>query len=80
MRTGGYIIMRTRIKIIAGIVALIILGLGLRLPKPSTSAFYYVDFEGQLGVAKNCWENKNGLICERAYGGKQLVQQYWEEN
>ena len=44
----------------------------------STAAYYYIDLNGNQGVAKKCWENESGLICDRAYGGKITVREYWK--
>lgn len=43
----------------------------------SAAAYYYIDTRGNQGVASACWENNSGLVCERAYGGKIAVDEYW---
>lgn len=43
----------------------------------SVAAYYYTDLNGNQGVASACWENNSGLVCERAYGGKVAVSEYW---
>lgn len=40
--------------------------------------YYYIDYNEQKGVANKCWENDDGLYCDRIYGGKIKVLQYWK--
>lgn len=40
--------------------------------------YYYIDYNEQQGVANKCWENDDGLYCDRIYGGKIKVLQYWK--
>lgn len=40
--------------------------------------YYYIDYNEQKGVANKCWENDDGLYCDRLYGGKIKVLQYWK--
>ena len=66
-----------KILIIAAIISLIIIIADIFLTRV-TETYYYIDFNGEVGVATECWEGGNGLICNRLYGGKQVVQQYWQ--
>lgn len=38
---------------------------------------YYIDWENYQGVAKRCWSEGGGLLCEKEYGGVISVKQYW---
>ena len=63
--------------IIAAIAGLLILVVGVSALYSNTSAqYYYVDLNGNRGVADSCWESRGQLICNRTYGGKIVVQQY----
>ena len=39
--------------------------------------YYYIDLNGNKGVAKKCWEQECGLFCDRLPNGIVQVQQYW---
>lgn len=38
---------------------------------------YYIDWDNYQGVAKRCWSEDGGLLCEKEYGGVISVKQYW---
>lgn len=60
--------------LIAGVALLISWLIFLR---PVSAHYYYIDYEGNRGVADKCWIYDGGLICNREYGGKIQVMQYW---
>ena len=39
--------------------------------------YYYLDKNGQRGVASYCWEDAGNLFCDRKYQGIAAVIQYW---
>ena len=42
--------------------------------------YFYIDYEGNKGVAAECGKSDVGLWCNREFGGKIMVQEYWQED
>ena len=63
---------------IAAMAVIMILIAWLTLCRPGASAYYYVDWNDNHGVATECWAEKTGLYCVRQYGGTVSVKQYCE--
>lgn len=61
----------------AGLVILLAGGIYLLLPHKE---YFYIDYEGNRGVAKICRATSAGLYCNREYGGNIMVQEYWQED
>ena len=40
--------------------------------------FFYRDLNGNIGIAASCETLPQQLICDREYGGRVVVQSYWE--
>lgn len=38
--------------------------------------YFYIDYEGNKGVAAECGKSNAGLWCDREFGGKIMVQEY----
>lgn len=77
LRFKNNFIKNGHIWIVAAALLIGIIGTWLMTRETSVAAYYYIDLNGNQGVASACWENNNGLICERAYGGKVAVNEYW---
>ena len=58
----------------AAVAGLMILLAVIAAPKE----YYYIDYNGDEGVAKNCQMVAAGLVCEKMYGGKIMVKEYSE--
>ena len=58
-------------------IVLAIVALSIYTYKSSHSRYFYIDMQGNKGVATNCRMIEEGLVCDRQYGGKIMVQQYW---
>jgi hypothetical protein len=57
-------------------LAIVCGGLAFAFLRP-TAAYYYIDYNGNRGVATKCYEQGENLMCERSYNGKVLVVEYW---
>jgi len=67
---------KKKILLIAGILVILLIIIIKDTKKPVV--YYYIDWDNNRGVATQCWENKeSGLFCDRGYGGKIAVKQYW---
>lgn len=67
---------KKKIILIAAFLILLIIMVIKDIKKPVV--YYYIDWDGERGVATECWENKeSGLFCKKNYGGKIAVKQYW---
>ncbi len=44
----------------------------------TTSRFFYIDWDGNSGVADKCWVDNGRLLCEKMYNGVVNVRQYWK--
>lgn len=42
------------------------------------SRYYYIDTQGNKGVATGCYSTDSALFCKRQYGGKIKVIEYWK--
>jgi len=60
--------------IVLGIIAVIA---GYVIWKADSRIYYYKDWDDNIGVADKCWVNEHGLICDRKYGGKIQVKEFW---
>jgi len=60
-------------------LGLVLLGIGIWAYVYARPHYFYIDMEGNKGIAKWCKEVSAGLICQRDHGGKVLVSQYWKE-
>lgn len=65
---------------IAAAIALLAAILWLIFARPGTSAYYYIDWNDNHGVATDCWVEKSGLYCTKQYGGTVAVKQFCEVN
>ena len=63
--------MKKKLTCLAAI--LIIYFNGIKHPR-----YFYIDMQGDKGVAIECKEDNGSLICNKEYGGKIIVQQYWK--
>lgn len=77
LRFKNNFIKNGHIWIVAAALLIGMLVAWLMTRETSAAAYYYIDTRGNQGVASACWENNSGLVCERAYGGKIAVDEYW---
>lgn len=67
------IIIITSLILICAIVAI-----GIRFYINDHSRYFYIDYQGNKGVATWCGQTETGLVCDRIYGGKIIVTEYWK--
>jgi len=62
--------------IVLGIIAAIA---SFYILRAESRIYYYRDWDNNLGVADKCWVDSGKLICDRTYGGKISVKEFWYE-
>ena len=70
-------------KIIITICAIVVcagVGFGIYAYRRAHCRYFYIDYAGNKGVADWCGQTDTGLVCDRTYGGKVVVVQYWRGN
>lgn len=59
---------------------IMICGVGIYNHITDSRRFFYIDYEGNRGVSNWCRTIEAGLVCDRTYGGRIMVNQYWRGN